>query len=392
MKIKKFKFENNKATDFIYLIVLFIYAIVMVLNDSNFSKSAGFDNTMKLLKYIVFGFAIVYFVLSYKKIIINKHVFIIFASLIGLNLVSFIFSGVEINILLILLMALASTHTKLRNITRTYLLGYVIGCCIVFYSSSIGIIEDVINNRYSDDIFSSFFLNSNYYTRHSFGFIFSNQVPFALMTVYFLLILWKQNKLSWIFHTIVEVLNVYTFIYCGSRFVFVIILLTTAIYIILRVTDKANWHLPRWNAYVFIILTAFSLALILFYNKVPYAFNVFLNFRISNAYKVIRTYGLHLIKSNFVAGTDNGVYGTIIDNGYLMLFMQRGILFGSTVLAMWTHISNIIIRNNRKYIFLILMLLALENFIDYQIISYKFLPLLCIALHENDDLVSKTVN
>lgn len=392
MGIKRITFKINKSTDIIYLAVLFLYAIVMVLNDSNFSQLAGFSSSMKLLKYAVLAFAAVYFLLTYKTLKINKYVLLIFVTLIGLNLISFVFSGVEINVLLILLMVLASKHTRLKDITLTYLLGYIVGCCIVFYSARKGIIEDAINNRYSTDIFSSLFLKSNYYTRHSFGFIFSNQVPFALMTVYFLLILWKREKLTWIFHVIVEVLNVYTFIYCGSRFVFAIIALTTLVYIIFKATNKANWHLPRWLAYVFIILAIFSLGLIFFYNKVPYVFNVFLNFRISNAYKVIQTYGFHFIKSNFVAGTDNGLNGTIIDNGYLMLFMQRGVLFGITVLALWTYITKIVVKNNRKYIFLILLLLALENFIDYQIISYRFLPLLCIALHEDDDCISDTVD
>lgn len=389
MKIKKIKFVKYNSADIAYLIVLFLYATVMVLNESNFSESDNFGSIVKFLKYIVLVFAVTYFLLSYTTLKINKKVLLIFGILIGLNIISFIFSGVEINILLILLMTLASTHAKLKNVIITYMFGFIIGCCIVFYCASIGIIADAINNRYSADILSSFFLKSNFYTRHSFGFIHSNQVPFALMTTYFLIIFWKQDKLSWIIHAAIEVLNVYIFIYCGSRFVFSVIALTTVVCIANSITHKISWALPKWCAYIYFGMAIFSLSLILFYNRIPAAFNIFLNFRISNAYKVIQTYGFHIIKSNFTAGTDYGINGTIIDNGYLMLFMQRGLLFGIAILALWTHICKSVVNNNNKYIFLILLMIAIENFIDYQIISYKFLPLLCIAVHENDDFLTK---
>jgi hypothetical protein len=375
--------------DIIFLIILFLYAIVMVLNDSNFSLIPGYNSIITVARYIIFAVAAGYFLASFEKLKLSKKVLILLVSLIFLNLISFAYSGLELNVVLISLMTLISTRSSMKQIAATYMIGYVLGCLLVFAAANAGIIKDTINNRYSSDPLTLFILKSDYYTRHSFGFIFSNQVPFALLTVYFLLVFLWQDRLALIVHVIIEILNVNTFIYCGSRFVFVVILFLTLGSIAFKYTNRFHWHLPKWTSYFFIFTALVSLGLIVFYNKIPIAWNVFLNFRISNAYNAIQQSGLHFFRTDFATGTANGVGGLIIDNGYLMLMVQRGLLFAAIILIWWTEICKIVVANNRKYVFLILVLLAMENFIDYQIISYRFFPLFCIIVHKHDELIAK---
>lgn len=373
--------------DTFFLIILFLYAIVMVLNDSNFNLIPSYSSIISIGKYIIFVAAIGYFLTFFQKFRLNKRTLTLLLSLITLNLIGFIYSGLEVSIILLCLMTFTSIRSNMKHIVKTYMIGYIFGCFLIFSAANAGIIKDSINNRYSSDFLALFILKSNYYTRHSFGFIHSNQVPFALLTIYFLLVLLYQGRLSWIVHVIMEILNVYTFIYCGSRFVFTIILFLTLGDIAIKFTDRKKWRLSKWTSYVYVYMALFSLGLIAFYSVVPTAWNVFLNFRISNAYNAIQQSGLYLLRTNFTTGTAYSIGGPIIDNGYLMLMVQRGLLFSVIILIWWTEIFKIAVKNNRKYIFLILLLLAIENFIDYQIISYRFFPLFCIAVHKNDELI-----
>ena len=139
---------------------------------------------------------------------------------------------------------------------------------------------------------------------------------------------------------------------------------------------------------IFIIGTVFSFACVLFNAYVPTKFDSILNFRLTYAFEAIKYYGIYLFGSGFDAGTAQGAIKVIVDNGYIMLFMQRGILFAILLLVYWSEIIRILLKKNNFYLIIPILMIALENFVDYQILSYHFLPFMCIFLHKEDRLLS----
>lgn len=374
----------------VYNIILFLYIVIMVIDESNF-KQDNFVNSL------IFGSKIIVFILAIMYLLIQKRFLnfkddILLILMIGVNIISMLQNGFEINLILLCLLIIISSKSSMNSIFRTFLVAFVVGCIVVFLASANGIISDEINVRYSTDFLSNFFFHSNRYERHSFGFEFSNQVPFALMTVYFVLIAWKQEMVKLYQHFIVQILNVYTFIYCGSRFVFIIIVATNILYYLTRIKFNGikNAKLTKIELYItssiFVIGTVISFIFVSVYQLIPKVLDVFLNFRLTYAFQAVQYYGIHLLGSGFDAGTFNGKMEIIVDNGYIMLFMQRGIIFGIIVIFFWTYIINLMTKNKNPYILIPILMFAIENFVDYQIMSFHFITFMCVVCHAKDEL------
>ena len=99
---------------------------------------------------------------------------------------------------------------------------------------------------------------------------------------------------------------------------------------------------------IFIIGAIFSFACVLFNAYVPTKFDSVLNFRLTYALEAIKYYGIHLFGSGFDAGTAQGAIKVIVDNVYIMLFMQRGILFAIVLLLYWTEIIHFLLKKSRQ--------------------------------------------
>lgn len=377
-----------------YFFILFFYVLIMVLDESNYKYNSYYNVLALIGKLVIFCLILVY-IKKFNTINIKHDMFMF--SLIILNALSMFKNGLEINMILFLLMILASKKMPLYTVFKVFLLSFLIGVCFIFLSSFIGFIPDTINVRYSDDFLTLFILHTNRYERHSFGFQFSNQVPFVLMTIYFLFIALRQQKMKMKEHVIFEILNLIVFILCGSRFVLIIMIMANICYIFYK--NMYKYFLKEQFCFlrkkiafiirnIFIIGTVFSFACVLFNAYVPTKFDSILNFRLTYAFEAIKYYGIYLFGSGFDAGTAQGAIKVIVDNGYIMLFMQRGILFAILLLVYWSQIIRILLKKNNFYLIISILMIALENFVDYQILSYHFLPFMCIFLHKEDRLLS----
>lgn len=410
-----------------YNYILFFYVLIMILDESNFKLNGEVSLVISSAKILILGVAILYFIVCnwenlkrcllywkqevflkqnlkvpYKigavlkqsyKIVFNSEQSWFLLLLIVINVVSMIKNGLEINIILLCMIVIISSKSSMSSIFKTFFYAFLTGVILVCLASKFGIIHDEINIRYSTDFLSSIFLHGNLYVRHSFGFEFSNQIPFALMTIYFLIIAWKQESITWRQHLLIEVINIYVFIFCGSRFVFMIVLGTNVLFYIVKYGyyNIKRTRLIRKCGYIattaFGIGTVISFLFVLLYELTPKFIDAFLNFRLTYAFQAVQYYGIHFLGSGFDAGTFSGEIGVIVDNGYIMLFMQRGIIFAIITLALWTSISHLVVKNKNPYIMIPIIILALENFVDYQIISFRYIPFICLLCHTSDELL-----
>ena len=118
------------------------------------------------------------------------------------------------------------------------------------------------------------------------------------------------------------------------------------------------------------------------YKKIPFSVDAFFNFRFTYAYRVIQKSGIHLFGMGYGVNATHSNIGNyeyeVLDNGYLALLVQRGIIFGALLIYLWSKVAFKAARQHNIYLISALLLLACENFIDYQILSFKFIPLLFV--------------
>lgn len=167
----------------IHNVMLFFYIIVMVIGESNFMQYGFMNSFISCCKLALLFSSMMYLLFLKRNIEMPKDIW--FILLIGINVITMIQNGLEINFILLFMMIITSSKCSMESIFKTFLIAFCVGCAIVFLSSAFNIISDEINIRYSADFLSNLFLHSNRYERHSFGFQFSNQVPFVIMTIYF---------------------------------------------------------------------------------------------------------------------------------------------------------------------------------------------------------------
>lgn len=388
MKLKKLTKKQ-----FMFNMLLSIYVCVMLLDESNFIVYTRMNMIITFAKLFVLCGLILYF-FRYQNHIKKDATFYLLVTLLCTNLIGMIRSGTEINILLFIGFILASYKNELENVYKVFLWIFCITILIVIISSKIGIIEDIINIRYGEDFFSKIFFQEGKYIRHSFGFLNNNQIAFYLMTIYIMLFALKREKLKWYFHFLIQVLNIIVFVYCGSRFVFaIIILMDIAYYIIPKMDRKIQNLIISIGKYAFIIFSLLSILTVIEYKKIPFSVDAFFNFRFTYAYRVIQKNGIHLLGSGLginVPNVGNGNYEyEVLDNGYLVLLVQRGIIFGSILILLWSKAARKAAKKHNIYFLIALLALACENFIDYQILSFKFVPLLFFLYNPKDLILQK---
>ena len=251
----------------------------------------------------------------------------------------------------------------------------------------IGIVKSQVDNRYIGAYMGSFFNRA--YIRHSLGFLVHNQVPLAFMIVYMLFICIRRQKISFWENLLVFLINLFLFDYCGSRITFIIVLLTLFMYYYVKLFER-TFHrplqFPRWSSMVFLVFAAISIIGCYCYNTHSDLFlklDLWFNNRLSMGHAALDYYGLSVLGSGAKAATYEYLANNTVDNGYVAILIQRGIIIMPLIIVMWTTIISHSIRVN-PYITLVLILLAVENVINAHLTSFKLIPLACILLNTDD--------
>ena len=395
--LNKIKFKRMTEKQIIFNVLLEIYVFIMILDESNFAGYTWVNKIITIGKLFILCGLVGYF-FKYQNKIKKDVTFYALLMLLFINVIGMAKSGTEINTLLFIVFILASYKNDLEYIYKNFLLAFCFSILVVIISSKIGIIEDMVNIRYGEDFLSRLFFYDGGYVRHSFGFLNNNQIPFYLMTCYVMLVAWKKDKLKWYIHLIIEILNVIIFVRCGSRFVFgIIVLMNIVYYIVPKMNKKVQNIVLVFGKYAFIFFMLLSIISVIGYKKIPFSVDAFFNFRFTYAYRIIQKNGIHLLGMGFGINTVHSSIGNyeVLDNGYLALLVQRGIIFGGLLIYLWSKTAFKAARKHNIYLMFALLLLACENFIDYQILSFKFIPLLFVLYNLKDMTVqvaeSKTI-
>ena len=365
----------------IFLTGYSLYILTNVFIESELADLGPMGKILRLLKYM----GILFVILSCyndAKLDIKRTKMIVFNG------------GTAIVEIAIIIGCFAMIRDNLKDIFKWSIYNLTVGHIIIMLLSFVGILEDHITTRWVGSYMGSFF--GGEYIRHQMGFLASNQIPLTLMIVYIMFIAYKKEKITIKEQLLFLILNMCCFISFGARVSFLLIIGAFFVYCILRISDKffPNWTIKTnfiWILYPFCMMI--SVILGYFYNSGSNLWlllnDIFYN-RIRWAHAGLKHYGLSILGYGLKAGQATGTNGeNLVDNGYVLILLQRGIILTIMVIVMWSYLTYIAEKNRDKYMVLSLILIAVASLIDNHLISYKMIPFYCTFISGQDEIKNK---
>lgn len=377
----------------IFLTGYSLYILTNVFIESELADLGPMGKILRLLKYMGILFVILSCYNDAKLDIKRTKIIgiLIFISLINMIVFN---GGTAIVEIAIIIGCFAMIRDNLKDIFKWSIYNLTVGHIIIMLLSFVGILEDHITTRWVGSYMGSFF--GGEYIRHQMGFLASNQIPLTLMIVYIMFIAYKKEKITIKEQLLFLILNMCCFISFGARVSFLLIIGAFFVYCILRISDKffPNWTIKTnfiWILYPFCMMI--SVILGYFYNSGSNLWlllnDIFYN-RIRWAHVGLKHYGLSILGYGLKAGQATGTNGeNLVDNGYVLILLQRGIILTIMVIVMWSYLTYIAEKNRDKYMVLSLILIAVASLIDNHLISYKMIPFYCTFISGQDEIKNK---
>ena len=377
----------------IFLTGYSLYILTNVFIESELADLGPMRKILRLLKYMGILFVILSCYNDAKLDIKRTKIIgiLIFISLINMIVFN---GGTAIVEIAIIIGCFAMIRDNLKDIFKWSIYNLTVGHIIIMLLSFVGILEDHITTRWVGSYMGSFF--GGEYIRHQMGFLASNQIPLTLMIVYIMFIAYKKEKITIKEQLLFLILNMCCFISFGARVSFLLIIGAFFVYCILRISDKffPNWTIKTnfiWILYPFCMMI--SVILGYFYNSGSNLWlllnDIFYN-RIRWAHAGLKHYGLSILGYGLKAGQATGTNGeNLVDNGYVLILLQRGIILTIMVIVMWSYLTYIAEKNRDKYMVLSLILIAVASLIDNHLISYKMIPFYCTFISGQDEIKNK---
>lgn len=377
----------------IFLTGYSLYILTNVFIESELADLGPMGKILRLLKYMGILFVILSCYNDAKLDIKRTKIIgiLIFISLINMIVFN---GGTAIVEIAIIIGCFAMIRDNLKDIFKWSIYNLTVGHIIIMLLSFVGILEDHITTRWVGSYMGSFF--GGEYIRHQMGFLASNQIPLTLMIVYIMFIAYKKEKITIKEQLLFLILNMCCFISFGARVSFLLIIGAFFVYCILRMSDKffPNWTIKTnfiWILYPFCMMI--SVILGYFYNSGSNLWlllnDIFYN-RIRWAHAGLKHYGLSILGYGLKAGQATGTNGeNLVDNGYVLILLQRGIILTIMVIVMWSYLTYIAEKNRDKYMVLSLILIAVASLIDNHLISYKMIPFYCTFISGQDEIKNK---
>lgn len=381
--------KASKLECLVFYIIYASYIINSILSESNYSENSMINKLLFCLRMII--------MLSYFIFCILKKYDLLYISSIGLfmifSILSVIFSSNGITLVFMGLIILASANIPLKRIFQISIYTIILAYAFVILSSLVGIIENNILSRYLD-----VGIWSGSYTRMSLGFLNANQVPLTFLYLFFMYIVLKKEKIK--FFDIMGFVIVGLVIYskCNARTPLILLILTSVFCVILKIKLNLRFCIKNINLYKYLYMFIFPICLVfsflttIFYQKdngFMQRLDHIFNSRISYAHDALNFYGLKFLGQGKLVGTYNGALeNNTVDNGYIITFLQSGIILGLIIILLCIILTYIAIRAENKYLLFVLCMIAIANLIDCQFTSYRMLPFYCILLNGKAELLS----
>lgn len=398
-KIYEGKLGEKLRNGDMYFILLDLFLFVQVFSESQLNELLFVEDLLSVLRIVLLALLAVNAFSSLKLYAVGDisiKMGFVYAFFI-LSVVNAVFVGGGQSLLCVVFAVMGAKDKPLKRIFKNTLISLTAAHAIVLFLCMVGLLQDNIDVRWLGNQTGAFFQGE--YVRHAFGFLNSNQIPLIYMLLLFLYVGIRGEQFTVIETILVALVNSLIFSYCGSRISFVLVFAFLVCFWIARIcSSKLKSRLKsRFNwlvvGYVVYPLT-FLISLIGSYaysagNTFWVAVDLVLNNRLSLANKLLAVYPVSILGYGKYAGTYSGLGNATADNGYVLLFLQTGILLSAMILILHEYIMHICIKKRCASLVICLIFIALENLINAHMPSYKLIPFYCILVNSGDQFLNE---
>ena len=280
----------------------------------------------------------------------KKKVILLIIGTLLISLYSYI-ETINSDIFLLLAFIYAAKNIVMENFIKFDIKLKILFLCMNIFFIFIGLLENTVAYRESGSI------------RQTFGFASPNSFGGIIMSICLEMVYLKRNRLNGLTYIKLLGISLLIFLFCDSRSAeMCIILMAIAI-----VFFKKRIYLKKILPYTMIILTILSLVLVYMYeqgNIIAYQIDDLVSTRILCAYSFFNRYEVNLF-GNYFEPTDVWLgYANTIDNAYINLILNHGLISYLLILAINFSLMKYAIKEKNNILVAILLVLLIYGLME----------------------------
>lgn len=352
--------------EIVFIIAVVLKMIVEILGLTVIQYVIGVELcavAFKIMTYTSYLLVVITFLLT-EKVTTAEIVRIIV--LVGLTALGSYFTGNEIMLTLIYLYAAKDIDVEKVFHILGYI--YILIFILIVLLSLLGVIE---NWDYPQDGARA--------TRYCLGYTYPTHTSSVLFMSTLIFCYIQKEKLTLIHMAVLELFNLWIFSYTDSRAGMMLCALIPIVFYLLKFRKKEfrksilGW-LQQWSFPVCAILIYVATK---FYNYdargIMYQIDKWLSWRLYYGNYSLNEYGVHLFGQHIewigYGGLGHTKYALVdtynfVDTSYLKLLLDHGLIVLLLIIIMWTAVSIIAYRNNKRYLSWALSFLAVYSLVE----------------------------
>ncbi len=371
-----------------FLVLISIFIIVQIVSESNLTSFKLVDSILYIIRFGLLGMYTIYIFMKSKFKKDNFLIVLLGSALVVINM--FFFSGGN-SLFFVILIAIAYIQSEVpfKQVLYSIIVITVITEIVIISMSLLGVIS---NDNYSRELSiytGSFFAGEH--NRYTFGFINLNQIPLTFFDILILYICYKKNELKNFTYIVLMIINYIIYYNTNSRVVFILSTFIIIFSFIFKRVDLKRTYYKKTGGMIWItvpIATILSFVTAIFYDSSNWTMavaNEILSNRLKWSQQMLLYYGkdtFSLFGYGDTAGTAIDNLGYIVDNGYIKMFIQRGVLISTILIIVWSRLIYIAQKKRQVYLLICLVAVVIANIINDQFLSYRLIPFYCIFLED----------
>ncbi len=370
----------KKKKDILFLIGYYFLILNQVLSQSQLNE---IDLFLYLLKFSRWAL-ILYFVLLilYHKSFPKNNKALFWITFCGISVFEMIFYNGGLLLIILSVVVLSSVKTDLFYIFTTHIIALISGVTIVIFSTLLGIVSNQAVRKGFDNLTGFLFRKSN--IQYNLGFTNSNVVPIIILFVTLYIMILKRDKMKIQQDIMAIMINFAVFLICGSRSCILLIIAAVIMKnLFVRKMDRSIKITSTICRIAFIFALLFTIALPVsakFNTPFVHKIDVLLTARITIMRNVLTLFPLNLWGHGDIHAIKSDMYLTL-DNGYIALFITRGMVMGTLFIFLIFMMINFAEKNKNLYVLITILVMIIGNLIDNSLLSYLTFPLFIMVFN-----------
>ena len=364
----------------LFQIGYFLLIFNQILDQSQFNEMEYLSLLLKLSRWVL----IIYFALLIiwkGKYPYNKRGLFWLCFLI-IAIIEMLFFNGKLLLIILFVLVIASYKTNVNYLINIHIKALIFGMIIVSFSSWLGILDILGVYKQFDNISGFLFKQSN--IRYAFGFINSNIIPITFLYLYLYTVLIKKDNYKWYMDVFAVIVNYLVYLLCGSRVCILLLLFAVILRILIQIDKKRFLSFSAPMA-VALLVSCIMFSLILpssplYATSFIAIIDKFLTARITIMRNVLAKFPITLFGYGEVS-IDNSVEYLVMDNGYIALFVMRGLIIGMIFMTFILIMINISKKKKDPYLMTFIIIMILANIVDNSILHYITFPIYIMSFN-----------